>query len=827
MNFTCKIGYDVFSKNYAYGINAPNEPNEPIDDHHPNSIEQRVYSGMGGKLTWSNAGQWMVRTYPCVFSGHHEWTYIPLNNQKASVRDSAVQFLGFRNAIPIFKDQNGEFSLPNEFNDGNWIEVNDFLKHVYVPPVDSPVNGAHPNNPLMKIIPLKMGRLLTDKDIGQNIIRRAPYLDTKSNQYDWSYIPPDDTQLKNIESTSKNLVALKSVMKVAYSFNEWKSLEISWNDGNWILLNEYIAYYKKNKKPHNAPVNGCHPNNIKLCAFQIKGQYLKEEDIGKRFVRTQPYLDVNLHEYIWLNVPKPTIKSILDSAVLVDQVVKLHNDGNWVKIDKLVEQLNLEYELASTNGHHPKKEYVKTFPQIGTSLKDEHIGEKVIRVAPYKNLSKLMWIWALIPKSMNLHTLHKTAKIYKGKKDGCILLGANLKLPLEADDNCWILLKDFVEFFKLKRSTSSEWFKNIPYVLQEKIKQESQTELKDQDFNSEDPHVVLGLNPGEKNKNLITLSYRRLALKYHPDKNKEGAEIFEKIKCAYDDLIKDSVITFKFLPECSFDENFTQAKEYFSYLENLELDGQNRLEEWKNFHAEFSSLLKTIPQSDNLLNFTVKRLNCLIEFFISNQKMLKNLEEISYKKEMNLNDYIEEFNKIFELNRKINNDECLYFEIFKHHYSSNLLVLDKFMALMRCLLEVSEVENESDLSKTIRKKTLEIYEQRIKILSYMRIWALKNQRKYFTERSSNMTSPKVENKNRNSQRTDGFEKRSESDFYSTSENNSNDFASDNVEGNSKALDLLKKKKNKTTKKLIVALRKNIAQNLDEMDLAPPLAFAII
>ena len=55
-------------------------------------------------------------------------------------------------------------------------------------------------------------------------------------------------------------------------------------------------------------------------------------------------------------------------------------------------------------------------------------------------------------------------------------------------------------------------------------------------FDSEDLYEVLGVTP-DADENKIKKSYRKLSLKYHPDKNlnnKEAAEeIFKKISFAY------------------------------------------------------------------------------------------------------------------------------------------------------------------------------------------------------------------------------------------------------------------------------------------------------
>lgn len=58
---------------------------------------------------------------------------------------------------------------------------------------------------------------------------------------------------------------------------------------------------------------------------------------------------------------------------------------------------------------------------------------------------------------------------------------------------------------------------------------------------NQDPYIILGLSPGATGKQ-IKKAYRRLAMKFHPDKNQDDPEAekkFKQIQRAYERLRKD------------------------------------------------------------------------------------------------------------------------------------------------------------------------------------------------------------------------------------------------------------------------------------------------
>ncbi len=58
---------------------------------------------------------------------------------------------------------------------------------------------------------------------------------------------------------------------------------------------------------------------------------------------------------------------------------------------------------------------------------------------------------------------------------------------------------------------------------------------------NQDPYIILGLSPGATGKQ-IKKAYRRLAMKFHPDRNPDNPEAekkFKQIQRAYERLRKD------------------------------------------------------------------------------------------------------------------------------------------------------------------------------------------------------------------------------------------------------------------------------------------------
>ncbi len=69
------------------------------------------------------------------------------------------------------------------------------------------------------------------------------------------------------------------------------------------------------------------------------------------------------------------------------------------------------------------------------------------------------------------------------------------------------------------------------------IEWKAEMEKKGAPISKEEAYETLGLKPSEvKSEDTVRKAYYKLASKYHPDKNPDGREIFEKIQKSYEIL---------------------------------------------------------------------------------------------------------------------------------------------------------------------------------------------------------------------------------------------------------------------------------------------------
>ena len=153
-------------------------------------------------------------------------------------------------------------------------------------------------------------------------------------------------------------------------------------------------------------------------------------------------------------------------------------------------------------------------------------------------------------------------------------------------------------------------------------------------FNSYDPYEILGVSR-QDDINKITQIYRKLALKYHPDKNKNNKESEEKFKTiskAYQDILKK-----KYNPNkhTDYKNNFINK---INYLKNLLFNIKN---------IEVSSILTNL----------IKEFNVMADLYNEKNDKLDKTTDLNINANIDIFDIYNSIEKTItiELLRKCNN----------------------------------------------------------------------------------------------------------------------------------------------------------------------------
>lgn len=118
------------------------------------------------------------------------------------------------------------------------------------------------------------------------------------------------------------------------------------------------------------------------------------------------------------------------------------------------------------------------------------------------------------------------------------------------------------------------------------------------------PYEILGVSKYD-NLEKITQKYRKLALKYHPDKNKNKKEYEEKFKTitkAYNEIINKTPKNFD-----TFNDNLHLIKKFMANLKNIEVSSLvNNLIKEISVISDFYNKKNNIEKTDNLyINATI------------------------------------------------------------------------------------------------------------------------------------------------------------------------------------------------------------------------------
>ena len=198
------------------------------------------------------------------------------------------------------------------------------------------------------------------------------------------------------------------------------------------------------------------------------------------------------------------------------------------------------------------------------------------------------------------------------------------------------------------------------------------------------PYKILGI-PSNSSIETITQTYRKLARKYHPDKNnssKDYEEKFKEINLAYKQIIKEKE-TSKNINDNLFNI-FDKAKNFKSYFKNMEFDnvvkkvmgeisnisdfynkknGNDKTEDlFINANIELYDIYNCIKKEVKYKRLRKCRICNGMGFIIQKQKLMKNCHECLGDK------YIEK-NISLEFNCKLKN---IYFPYKSHEYINKI-----------------------------------------------------------------------------------------------------------------------------------------------------------
>lgn len=141
------------------------------------------------------------------------------------------------------------------------------------------------------------------------------------------------------------------------------------------------------------------------------------------------------------------------------------------------------------------------------------------------------------------------------------------------------------------------------------------------------PYKVLGLNE-KATLEEIKISYKKLALKYHPDRNKNNKEEseskFKEISKAYTILLKNNGNYNVNMHNFNFDELFNKGKLFKNFFMNFKMENitNNLLKEMIIMSKYFEESRNDLPKTDSL------NINAKIELF----DIYHNVEKTIYLK---------------------------------------------------------------------------------------------------------------------------------------------------------------------------------------------------
>ena len=625
-----------------------------------------------------------------------------------------------------------------------------------------PIDNHHSTNEKRRVYP-NLGRKLTPEDVGKLIIRTYPR--KCENYYDWSSIPYDSTK-KNAEDAASVVASLENgVVKLADSY----SLP---NDSHWLTLEEWLAIPDKDaqelanktlreaqmhseqksadkklledgdkiknlwesfksRRPkstvdklkslpihESAPIDNHHPKSKEMRVYPNLGRELTLNDIGKKVVRAFPRKFEDDGSCDWSVVPHNSTKEAAEDAASV--VVSftnslscgvelsgsyfLPNDSHWLTLEEWLAIPDKDAkEMENRTARSAKKPFEKEFPNFKEkidSVKFSNFKEKI---------DSVRWL-----------SDKKTADSAKRLNEK---INAILTQKPSHDSN----ISD-----KKDSKVCQEWIQQKKKTLADKLlpsdysyygpRRPTQPAFKPGKLNltATSPREVLGFPPDFDDLEAITKRYRKLALKFHPDKNNDHqAEKFKKIKAAYDAIKLEIEGDFFVCGDMQkFEEVFTRAAYHYELLRTSRNPNEPvaaTVNRWKLFCREL--LIMDLNECDEkVILFQFQRLQRKADSHLMFWELKSEMENIRFPEhcevdEKSVNDLLDRLKKLqelvdrFDLNNRKGPVDCTWTDetIEVCFEKSNLFVIDKYVALARSAAEIALKMDQTERALEIRK----------------------------------------------------------------------------------------------------------------------------
>lgn len=390
----------------------------------------------------------------------------------------------------------------------------------------------------------------------------------------------------------------------------------------------------------------------------------------------------------------------------------------------------------------------KVYPQLARTLREDDIGKLVLRVLP---TSRGDWSFVINHDESESSILNGRAHKLESLKEKTVIIDYKPLTSIEAiNDNSWCTAEEFLAYRKLHPndcvpfekveklssigSTSQEskhapdFFEPIEFPPSKNPghsdysfhppHEESSEEMlatHQPNFSSTDPYEILGIDPQEKNLDVIRKQYKKLALLHHPDRG-GSEENFKKLVGALR-KIEGNTRPFVFNPDADLSTLFLEARQHFFQFEGNLVFSTAKIQEKIPQVSKFLGELLKVDLSKGTdealkLHFKqcIQQATSLLHFY----RIKLKLSQIQLPKScLEVTERIKLLRSNLREVTEINLDGPFWnFCSLNLFRSAHFGVLDKYIATARCLHELLLSEGKTLEAKLFRDEIKAFAENR-------------------------------------------------------------------------------------------------------------------